>query len=221
MALNDFTCTPKNYNPIKRPSQISEPNLSLGRPTQSCKVLLLGASESGKSTLIRQIRIINGLSFTDAELLSYKKIIRSSCLELFALLVTEYIPIQNTTSEWNEMCNDFVKKLSEQLKSNRKELERELMESALSLWRDPTIQEYLANEEEHKKLKQSQNNNISQLESSIGEAKALSFCPDDPAFHFLPQMDRIMSKGYSPNNADILSIRIATTGTILILIALT
>ena len=67
-------------------------------------------------------------------------------------------------------------------------------------------------------LKQSQNNNISQLESSIGEAKTLSFCPDDPAFHFLPQMDRIMSTGYSPNNADILSIRIATTGIILILI---
>ena len=59
---------PDNYNRIKRPSQISEPNLSLYKPTQTAKVLLLGASESGKSTLVRQIKIINGHSFSDDEL---------------------------------------------------------------------------------------------------------------------------------------------------------
>ena len=201
---------PDNYSRIKRPSQISEPNLSLYEPTQTAKVLLLGASESGKSTLVRQIKIINGHSFSDDELLRYKKIIRSSCLELFALLVSEYVPIQNTTSEWKELCYDFLTNLAKS-----KVIERELMESAVTLWSDPIIQEYLADEEAHRKLKQPQSNNIAQYDSSVSESRILRFCADDPAYHFLPSMDRIMSKGYSPNNADILSVRIPTTGTVL------
>ena len=52
------------------------------------KVLLLGAAESGKSTLVRQIRLIHGQTFNHEEILRYKNNIRSSCLEFFALLVS-------------------------------------------------------------------------------------------------------------------------------------
>ena len=211
MTINDYSGLndkiPDSYNRVKRPSQISEPNLSLHKPTQTAKVLLLGASESGKSTLVRQIKIINGHSFTDVELLRYKKIIRSSCLELFALLVSEYVPIQETTSEWKESCYSFLENLAKS-----KVIERELMDSAVSLWQDPIIQEYLANDEVHKRLKQ--NNDIARRDSSIADTKIIRFCADDPAYHFLPSLDRIMSKGYSPTTADILSLRIPTTGII-------
>ena len=71
-----------------------------GSSAKVVKVLLLGAAESGKSTLVRQIRLIHGQSFNHEEILRYKHNIRSSCLEFFALLVSEYLPIQQTTSEW-------------------------------------------------------------------------------------------------------------------------
>ena len=86
---------PYDFSHTKNPSQISEPETV--RPTRAAKILLLGGAESGKSTLARQLRLINGQTFTDAELLRYKKLIRSSCLELFALLVSEYVPVQQGT----------------------------------------------------------------------------------------------------------------------------
>ena len=198
---------PISFNHVKNPSQISEPDVH--RPTQSVKVLLLGAAESGKSTLVHQIKLINGQSFTDDELLRYKKFIRSSCLELFALLVSEYIPVQETTAEWKESCYDFLGRLY--LKSQT--LEREVMDGAVALWWDAIIQEFLVDIESVKHLLvATENNDKPTFDYSTGETKKLRFSLDDPAYHFLPSLDRIMAKGYTPTTSDILSLRIPTTG---------
>ena len=82
------------------------------------------------------------------------------------------------------------------------------MESAVTLWRDPIIQEFLVEDEIHKQLKQTQHNDIARRGSVSSDTKIITFGADDPAYHFLPSLDRIMSKGYSPNTADILSLRI-------------
>ena len=46
------------------------------------------------------------------------------------------------------------------------------------------------------------------------EERSTRYNLDDPAYHFLPSVDRIMSEGYQPTLSDILSIRIPTTGKI-------
>ena len=171
---------------------------------QVIKVLLLGAAESGKSTIVRQIRLINGQTFNHEETLRYKHSIRSSCLEFFALLVSEYVPIEQTTSEWKALCNKFLERLSE-----NKILDRELFDTAVSLWRDSIVQEYLVNIDSHKNLRPPQKN---QTEGADGGAKLLRFYLDDPEYHFLPSLDRIMSSGYTPTTSDILSLRNPTTG---------
>ena len=176
---------------------------------------MLGGAESGKSTLVRQIRLINGQTFTDAELLRYKKVIRSSCLELFALLVSEYVPVQQGTSEWKESCYNFLGRLT-----SNQALERDVMDSAVAVWRDPIIQEFLVDIESAKvyprevigRQDASPVTDIKPHNLSTGENIQLGFYPDDPAYHFLPSLDRILSKGYSPTNSDILSVRIPTTG---------
>ena len=171
------------------------------------KVLLLGAAESGKSTLVRQIRLIHGQTFNNEEILRYKHNIRSSCLEFFALLVSEYVPIQQTTSEWKALCNKFLVRLAE-----NKILDRELFDTAVSLWRDSIVQEYLVDIDSHKNLRAPQKNELQSTEGADGGAKLLRFYLDDPEYHFLPSLDRIMESGYSPTTSDILSLRSPTTG---------
>ena len=174
---------------------------------------MLGGAESGKSTLVRQIRLINGQTFTDAELLRYKKVIRSSCLELFALLVSEYVPVQQGTSEWKESCYNFLGRLT-----SNEALERDVMDSAVAVWRDPIIQEFLVDIESAKVYpreviaRQDESPVTDMKPHNFSENIQLGFYPDDPAYHFLPSLDRILSKGYSPTNSDILSVRIPTTG---------
>ena len=204
---------PYDFSHTKNPSQISDPEAV--RPTRAAKILFLGGAESGKSTLVRQLRLINGQTFTDAELLRYKKLIRSSCLELFAVLVSEYVPVEQGTSEWKESCYDFLGRLT-----SNEALERDVMDSAVAVWKDPIIQEFLVDMESskvhfRKEIKRQDSPSVKDINPnsfSTSENVQLGFYPDDPAYHFLPSLDRIMSKGYSPTNSDILSVRIPTTG---------
>ena len=191
------------------PSPRSDISHTLHDPTIVAKVLLLGAADSGKSTLVRQIKLIHGYSLTDDEKLRYKKIIRASTLEVFALLASEYIPIHQTTSEWRRICNDFVARVA----ANKKDtIEKDLMDTAIALWRDQNIQEYLVDIDSYKQLEKTQKNQLPPYYHSVSNIKSLGFSLDDPAYHFLPSLDRIMSPGYSPTASDVLSLRIPTTG---------
>ena len=42
------------------------------KESQSMKILLLGTGEAGKSTFIKQMKILHGQEFTDAELTDYR-----------------------------------------------------------------------------------------------------------------------------------------------------
>ena len=176
------------------------------------KVLLLGAAESGKSTLVRQIRLIHGQTFNHEEILRYKNNIRSSCLEFFALLISEYLPVQETTSEWKALCNRFLERLAD-----NNILDRDLFDAAVCLWRDSVVQEYLVDMDAQKNkqapIRKTEAPSIN--EGSKGETKTLRFYLDDPEYHFLPSLERIMSSGYCPTTSDILSLRSPTTGKLL------
>ena len=206
-----YSSVESTYNNHPRPS--SNYSHSLHNPTKAAKVLLLGAAESGKSTLVRQIKLIHGYSITEDEKLRYKKIIRASTIELFALLASEYVPIHQTTSEWRRSCNDFVVRLAAN-KCNT--IERDLMDASVELWRDPNIQEYLVDIDSFKQQETTHNNHLTKYycsqSSQSSNTTSLGITLDDPAYHFLPSLDRIMSKGYCPTTSDILSVRIPTTG---------
>ncbi|KAG9310528.1 guanine nucleotide binding protein, alpha subunit [Chiua virens] len=51
------------------------------RLRKECKILLLGSSESGKSTIVKQMKIIHQNGFTDEELLTYRSIIYRNTLD--------------------------------------------------------------------------------------------------------------------------------------------
>jgi hypothetical protein len=65
---------------------------------QEVKLLLLGAGESGKSTISKQMKIIHLNGFTEAELLGYKPILQSNAIET----------IKGETSKLDDMSFSFL-----------------------------------------------------------------------------------------------------------------
>ena len=59
------------------------------------KVLLLGSSDSGKSTLLKQMKIIHGNGFTSKDRETEKKRIRVACLETLLALLNECKEFEN------------------------------------------------------------------------------------------------------------------------------
>merc|ERR1711991_1235331 len=57
------------------------------RLQKEVKLLLLGAGESGKSTISKQMKIIHLNGFTEAELMGYKPILQSNAIETIKILV--------------------------------------------------------------------------------------------------------------------------------------
>ena len=129
--------------------------------------------------------------------------------------MSEYVPVQQGTSEYKESYYNFLGSLT-----SNEALERDVMDSAVAVWRDPIIQEFLVDIESakvhsRKVIERQEASSVRDMKPcsfSTGENIQLGFYPDDPAYHFLPSLDRILSKGYSPTNSDILSVRIPTTG---------
>ncbi len=105
----DETCasdgTEKNGHLDKKKRKVSR------RPTQ--KILLLGTGESGKSTFLKQMRIITGKSFTETELQNFKDIIYDNIykgvLYLLQVSLANCIIFRVTEPQFNNLwrCNFY------------------------------------------------------------------------------------------------------------------
>jgi ABC-type lipoprotein export system ATPase subunit len=67
-------------NNIKIEEYLRKEKTAFEKHRQEPKVLILGSSDSGKSTLLKQMKILHGKGFTDEERHSEKRKIRSSIL---------------------------------------------------------------------------------------------------------------------------------------------
>ena len=76
---------------------------------QEIKILLLGAGESGKSTFIKQMRIIHGEDYSESDRLDFRPIIYHNLLKGCKILVEArrrlQIPLENPK---NERCGQLV-----------------------------------------------------------------------------------------------------------------
>lgn len=74
---------------MKRRSDAIDKTLSAERETykQTIKVLLLGAGESGKSTFLKQMRIIHGEDFKEADCLEFRPTIYTNVMKSGKVLV--------------------------------------------------------------------------------------------------------------------------------------
>ncbi|XP_051988777.1 guanine nucleotide-binding protein subunit alpha-12 [Xyrauchen texanus] len=152
------------------------------------KILLLGAGESGKSTFLKQMRIIHGKEFDQKALLDFRDTIFENIIKGMRVLVDARdklgLPWQNSENEKHGM---FVMSFENKAGMPVEPCTFQLYVPALqALWNDSGIQEAYGRRSEF------------QLSESVK--------------YFLDNLDRIGQLNYVPSRQDILLARKATKG---------
>ncbi|XP_036434447.1 guanine nucleotide-binding protein subunit alpha-14 [Colossoma macropomum] len=150
------------------------------------KLLLLGTGESGKSTFIKQMRIIHGSGYTEEDKKSFTKLVFQNIVTAMQSMIRamEMLKISFSNSE-----NQVYANLLNELEVDKvMELDKSYVEAIRSLWSDQGIQECYDRRREY------------QL--------------SDSAKYYLSDLERIANPGYVPTEQDILRVRVPTTGII-------
>ncbi|CAG8707752.1 24661_t:CDS:2 [Gigaspora margarita] len=168
------------------------------------KLLLLGSSESGKTTVLKQLKIIHGRGLSD-ERQRYRRIVHLNVLTAIKALAHALVTFGYPLKPENQQHLDRIVNLAtikntlnrnsitvqaairnQQLDDNSLDLFAENMNSVVALWSDPAI----------KKCYNSA--------SEIGL--------QDSAKYFLDNVGRFGKDDYLPTDEDILQARIRTVG---------
>uniref|UniRef100_X1YV83 Guanine nucleotide-binding protein subunit alpha n=2 Tax=Capitella teleta TaxID=283909 RepID=X1YV83_CAPTE len=150
------------------------------------KLLLLGTGESGKSTFIKQMRIIHGSGYSDDDKRNFIKLVYQNIFmamnSMIRAMDTLKIPYRDPINEEN---GKMVKEVDYETVTT---FEQPYVDAIRSLWCDPGIQECYDRRREYQLT--------------------------DSAKYYLDSVDRIAEPDYLPSLQDILRVRVPTTGII-------
>lgn len=153
---------------------------------RTVKLLLLGAGESGKSTLVKQMKIIHGDGYNKEELKAYMPTICDNLVHsMRAVLEAMGILRINLGNQANRI---HVKEVLSYGKPDPNGLSQTMFEAIGALWVDEGVQECYRRSNEY------------QL--------------NDSAAYYFGHIARISAPGYIPNQQDVLRARVRTTGII-------
>ncbi|XP_035524352.1 guanine nucleotide-binding protein subunit alpha-14-like [Morone saxatilis] len=150
------------------------------------KLLLLGTGESGKSTFIKQMRIIHGSGYSEADRKGFTRLVFQNIVTAIQALIhamrtleIDYIDDQNISHAENLIQVD-----ADQVST----LEAWQADAIKRVWNDHGVQRCYDRRRE--------------------------FQLSDSAKYYLSDMDRIKAPSYIPTLQDILRVRVPTTGII-------
>jgi len=150
---------------------------------RTVKLLLLGAGDSGKSTVAKQMKIIHLDGFSEEERASYKTAISNNVLTSIRTLIHQCSKFNYTLSKANE---SRAQKILDIPRDQDPVVTRELGEDVASLWQDPAIKDTYARSNEY------------QL--------------NDSTSYYFDNIARISQPDYLPTEQDVLRSRVKTTG---------
>ncbi|KAK6109571.1 GTP-binding regulatory protein alpha chain -starfish, putative [Brugia malayi] len=175
-----------DQNAKARSKQIDEQLKADGeRASREVKLLLLGAGESGKSTIVKQMKIIHETGYSDEERKAYKPVVYSNTIQSMMAIIRAMgqLKIDFSADVRNEDARQFFMLAQS---CDEGELPPELAVCMKRLWADAGVQECFMRSREY------------QL--------------NDSAPYYLNYLDRISQPGYVPTQDDILRTRVKTTG---------
>ncbi|XP_010049284.2 guanine nucleotide-binding protein alpha-1 subunit [Eucalyptus grandis] len=158
------------------------------------KLLLLGAGESGKSTIFKQIKLLFQTGFDEAELKSYVPVIHANVYQTIKILYDGSKELaQNDGDSSKYIIADENKEIGEKLSEiggrlDYPRLTKELAKEIESLWKDDAIQETFT--------------------------CGYRFQVPDCAQYFMENLQRFSDVNYVPTKDDVLYARVRTTGVV-------
>ncbi|KAL8742817.1 MAG: hypothetical protein Q9190_004757 [Brigantiaea leucoxantha] len=149
------------------------------------KILLLGAGESGKSTILKQMRIIYSEGFHLEERKEVRQVIFSNMIVAFKIIAEEMreIGLEYENSESHE--HERVIAAAEDIGADDY-FPTKCLGAMKGLWKDPSVQATIKR----------------------GNEYALH----DNIQYYYSNIDRLFAKEYLPNDQDVLRSRLRTTG---------
>lgn len=171
---------------------------------EEMKVLLLGAGESGKSTILQQLKILHQDGFSDKELLDYIPVIYSNLFEIGRDLINARTKFEvengpdGLTSEEIEAFVNYNFNLDTKLQATEGvmadlqdfQFPTEFAATLSKIWESPQTQDL------------------------VSGPNSSQFYLMDSAAYFLEKetLDRVTAKGYKPTLQDVLRSRQKTSG---------
>jgi guanine nucleotide-binding protein G(i) subunit alpha len=152
------------------------------------KVLLLGAGESGKSTIFKQMKIIHHEGFSQEEREQFRDTIYGNILKAMKSLVENSLALDIPVEEpENRTRAESINNMDSDVLINVQKIwTQELGRDIGYLWQDGGIKKTFERRNE--------------------------FQLDDSAPYYFSQMDRIAAPDYVPTQEDVLRSRVKTTG---------
>ncbi|KAK0388539.1 hypothetical protein NLU13_4782 [Sarocladium strictum] len=153
---------------------------------RECKILLLGSGESGKSTIVKQMKIIHLKGYSEEELYNYRATVFKNLVECAKAVVMAMQQLEIEPS--NEENKRFAEYLLEyQTESGpQAHIDAEVGTAVQSIWSDPAKDQLMEHQTE--------------------------FYLMDSAEYFFQEVSRIVAPDYLPNEMDVLRARTKTTG---------
>jgi len=149
------------------------------------KILLLGTGESGKSTIVKQLRFIYINDFREEEFRSYVPIVHNNVIQTIHILAKALLA-QNKLEGQPQQIQEYAALLSQAEVSLRNDLNSELLDPIRAIWQLEVAKNLFMNK---------------------GQLQLI-----ESADYFLDQLDRISPQGYLPNEEDIIKSRTKTVG---------
>lgn len=151
---------------------------------QKVKMLILGSSESGKTTLLKDMRLYTGGGYTREERICFAEINRTNIVQGIRIILEAMesmeIPFQYKKNEHH------AETILMQASQDKGGYPAEVATSITELWADAGVQEAFGRRHEY------------QLGDNVS--------------HFASHIRRLMAPGYVPSQEDILRSRVKTTG---------
>lgn len=147
------------------------------------KLLLLGAGESGKSTIVKQMKLLYQDGYTQEERAAFKEVIFSNTIQSMKVLVHACSKLEINIQSADNKAR--AEKLS-QLSASGDTWSVEIAQAIKMLWDDPGIKQCFSRSSE--------------------------FQLNDSASYYFDAIDRLSVSDYCPTEQDVLRSRVRTTG---------
>ncbi|EHA97623.1 Guanine nucleotide-binding protein subunit alpha-11 [Heterocephalus glaber] len=145
-----------------------------------------GTGESGKSTFIKQMRIIHGAGYSEEDKRGFTKLVYQNIFTAMQAMIRAMDTLKILYKDEQNEANALL--LREVDVEKVTTFEHQYVSAIKTLWGDPGIQECYDRRREY------------QL--------------SDSAKYYLTDVDRIATSGYLPTQQDVLRVRVPTTGII-------